>query len=832
MPVFFIGATMSEYDTGNPVPSASMPNAWDNMQSIDMFANSSDETITTRTGKQLDTLHGINVKSDNQLIEQQDTFELSQSERESSFEEKSNEFESRFSSQLSTQESTFSEFQTDKENRFQQFLLSSGYVFLGDYENGPFQFSARNQYIRYNNQYYRLNAATDVGFTTTGTDATSFANDVTHFVLMDGDTLRQNMSAGDGLKYIGQCADYAALRQVTPEYPGQQILVRSACESWSPSGSALPGEPASFVCLPGMKLADFPDDGGTLIAAADGVSVWVNLALFRDRKIHVSWFGAKNNYTDDASAAIEAAFAAAAFWSRVVAGSTRGPLAHRWTVVFPQKWTASRTLTYNPVLAELDFDGGTGIFLRDGNYSTHPQHSDVPMLFYMRCEKPSGAGSDLYIPAYNDFPLAKNGSVIFGVLENGQPASGVIYNQPPDTLHAMFAHHGLSEVLYTALGDIENVSIDGAGIGYINGDYAWGTRFIGVKFVNCNYPASFHAGLDNGERFDFIGGKILNCNHGFAFNDWAGQINWHQGSFDYFKQDAPFTWDVGGKAIFSITQPHFEFNPYLTGCMFDLSAADKTARVSIRDAFVVLAVPATGGVINNAFIKRAYCEQVVVDGMVIVDVSASGQFTKNYLLLEDQSIPALVKNINPATLKDYFVASPFLNRQRITKWQFYFVGSEDFVPTFTDDSVSVAGSSSAVAGQDKSLFIFIPAADVKTNVQFLLGMLTCTRCDVNVAFAMWTGYSKSASPGLVSASDIVIDEPVGAEQLVTLKVGRNSSVKAYAGGEINPDGYTLADWARPVFNKPAEGLIVRVWLYNQGPGDTVTLSANSGLITL
>ena len=188
---------MSEYDTGNPVPSASMPDAWDNMQSIDMFANSSDETITTRTGKQLDTLHGINVKADSQRTEQQDSFELSQSERASSFEEKTNEFESRFSSQLSTQESTFSESQTDKENRFQQFLLSSGYVFLGDYENGPFQFSARNQYIRYDNQYYRLNAATDVGFTTTGTDATSFANDVTHFVLMDGDTLRQNLGSGE-----------------------------------------------------------------------------------------------------------------------------------------------------------------------------------------------------------------------------------------------------------------------------------------------------------------------------------------------------------------------------------------------------------------------------------------------------------------------------------------------------------------------------------------------------------------------------------------------------------------------------------------------------------
>ncbi|MCE9813142.1 hypothetical protein LZ676_21090, partial [Raoultella ornithinolytica] len=91
----------------------------------------------------------------------------------------------------------FNDAQQERADQFQQFLLSSGYVFLGDYEDGPFQFSARNQYIRYNDQYYRLNAATDVGFTTTGTDATSFANDVAHFVLMDGDTLRQNLGSGE-----------------------------------------------------------------------------------------------------------------------------------------------------------------------------------------------------------------------------------------------------------------------------------------------------------------------------------------------------------------------------------------------------------------------------------------------------------------------------------------------------------------------------------------------------------------------------------------------------------------------------------------------------------
>ncbi|MDM4360084.1 hypothetical protein QTO78_31625, partial [Klebsiella oxytoca] len=38
---------------------------------------------------------------------------------------------------------------------------------------------------------------TDTGFTTTGTDETSFANDVTHLVLMDGDTLRQNLGSDE-----------------------------------------------------------------------------------------------------------------------------------------------------------------------------------------------------------------------------------------------------------------------------------------------------------------------------------------------------------------------------------------------------------------------------------------------------------------------------------------------------------------------------------------------------------------------------------------------------------------------------------------------------------
>ena len=195
---------MTQYNTGYPVPSPAMPDVWDNNETIDSFVNSPEISVTTRTGIVRDTMFGMQKKADEQRIAASVAL----------------------AEQMDSQESAFNAAQTDKEDRFQGFLNSSGYVFLGNYENGPFQFSARNQYIRYDNQYYRLNAATDVGFTTTGTDATSFANDVTHFVLMDGDTLRQNLASSEGLGLVGQCSSLADLRGVEFLSTGQQIFLR------------------------------------------------------------------------------------------------------------------------------------------------------------------------------------------------------------------------------------------------------------------------------------------------------------------------------------------------------------------------------------------------------------------------------------------------------------------------------------------------------------------------------------------------------------------------------------------------------------------------------
>ncbi|EPG4139511.1 hypothetical protein WJF67_003736 [Klebsiella pneumoniae] len=228
---------MPFYLTRDPVPSADMRNVFDNAQNLDLALNDITSSFwSDRLGRSRMSWFGL----------------------ESAFTVKLSDFESRFSTQIAEQETTFDASQADKENRFQAFLDSSGYVFLGDYEDGPFQFIARNQYIRYNNQYYRLNAATDVGFTTTGTDAASFTNDVTHFVLMDGDTLRQNLGSGEGLSLLGSVSPRSGLRNVKTSYNGQSVLMKQAVTG----GPVLN---AIATHKPGMTAAD--DDYSTFITA-------------------------------------------------------------------------------------------------------------------------------------------------------------------------------------------------------------------------------------------------------------------------------------------------------------------------------------------------------------------------------------------------------------------------------------------------------------------------------------------------------------------------------------------------------------------------------------
>lgn len=153
---------MATTPTNNPIPSEDPRDLKFNAGKIDEEVNGSADYYTDRFSVQRLT----NTGRDNR-------FQTAQDERETEFEAS----------------------QADKEARFQQFLLNSGYQFLGDYENGPYTITARNQIIRYQNEFWRLNAATNPPYATTGVNGTSWATDVTHLVSVGDANLRQELAS-------------------------------------------------------------------------------------------------------------------------------------------------------------------------------------------------------------------------------------------------------------------------------------------------------------------------------------------------------------------------------------------------------------------------------------------------------------------------------------------------------------------------------------------------------------------------------------------------------------------------------------------------------------
>jgi hypothetical protein len=160
-------------------------------------------------------------------------------------------------------DSDFVASQADKEARFQQFLLTSGYQFLGDYENGPYTITELNQVIRYQGELWRLNASTTPPYTTTGINSASWAVDVTHLVSVGDANLRQELSFSSGLKLIGQCASIAALRAITLDYVGQQVFVKEHTAGMEQGGGI-------FYCHSLTNPGSLVDDNGFQIVTASG----------------------------------------------------------------------------------------------------------------------------------------------------------------------------------------------------------------------------------------------------------------------------------------------------------------------------------------------------------------------------------------------------------------------------------------------------------------------------------------------------------------------------------------------------------------------------------
>ena len=79
------------------------------------------------------------------------------------------------------------------EQRFNLFIQNSGYKVIGDYTAGPLTITEYNQVIRYQGELWKITASTNIPFTTTGNDATSWVTDSVHFVSVGDGALRQEL---------------------------------------------------------------------------------------------------------------------------------------------------------------------------------------------------------------------------------------------------------------------------------------------------------------------------------------------------------------------------------------------------------------------------------------------------------------------------------------------------------------------------------------------------------------------------------------------------------------------------------------------------------------
>ncbi|EPY3972923.1 sialate O-acetylesterase [Klebsiella quasipneumoniae] len=169
---------MSTYKTDNPLGSAAVKDLFDNAENLDFALNSLTALIwTDRLGKVRPSFFGM---------------------------------ETSFLSQMASQESRFTSQLADQDTRFDTFIASSGYDIVGDYtvgtipEGNPLTITEYNQIIRYNNELYKLTAATNIPFTASGkTDETWTTTDSAHFVSVGDAALRQNLGSSEGADIVG-----------------------------------------------------------------------------------------------------------------------------------------------------------------------------------------------------------------------------------------------------------------------------------------------------------------------------------------------------------------------------------------------------------------------------------------------------------------------------------------------------------------------------------------------------------------------------------------------------------------------------------------------------
>lgn len=161
---------MTTYNTGNPVPSADARDRYDNSQTLDEVVNGDSASYTTRTGKQVISLGGMN---------------------------------SRFNNAQEARESEFNLSQEEKQEAFQSFLDGTGWSSIGAYGAGVV-ITSHTQTVDYLGQPYALKPSIPASLTTPYVTTGVWATEGVKFKLVGDNSLRQDLAdSADPAKGLG-----------------------------------------------------------------------------------------------------------------------------------------------------------------------------------------------------------------------------------------------------------------------------------------------------------------------------------------------------------------------------------------------------------------------------------------------------------------------------------------------------------------------------------------------------------------------------------------------------------------------------------------------------
>ncbi|EMR2275932.1 hypothetical protein WJD43_002132 [Klebsiella pneumoniae] len=518
--------------------------------------------------------------------------------------------------------------------RYEEAFSGLGWAELGEWAVG-LEVTTPSQIVHYQGYWYRYGGS--LPHTITGASPSLDDND-NWFNLGNDVSLRANLGSEDGLKLVGQCAHLDALRVVEPSVDGQQIYLTARAAGWALTSSGTPWGGGKFRHVANLPDELKIDDGGSIIMA--GGKCWVREEMLTGQgEVRVEWYLDKPpSFTDDASDAFQAAADTAKLWAKY---SGRNKTVR---LVMPAMMLITKTINVSTRGVRIDGNHGYCKALSTGTYTLY---SDLSTNTNITTTPDSGAsayavinlthGSDGGVsnPAYSDQELIKDWNMVLG-------ASGdnVDHITMSDNGIIAICHWGTSTVA-AAQFSLRNVSAQGFGVGYINGDNTWGGNFYECKWVGCWIALWLIAGADNSERYTLFG---CVCQNGYrcVYSPWGGDFNIVKGSY---------VWNTG---------PYFEFPT--AGNMIELNPSRIEMVNTAKPLLKVGTKTEAGGTSQNYPLVKFHGAMFLLD--------ASSAQSENYLFSVGKCAKLIVRdntwsNKNMNTLANLKLLNPSDTRGKV-----------------------------------------------------------------------------------------------------------------------------------------------------------------------